>query len=371
MVYFFFALGSMICTVSTSIYGIILGRSLQGMGVIVSTVISLLSDLVREQNRVTAMTYIGISFGITFAISMILGPILMNIIGLHGLFGMIFILTLISMIVMLWIVPIPVYYHVQEKITYHNFMLLLTNKKLLKLNVNIFLLNVILISNFISFPLIMTHANMLIEKQWKMYLVTMCISFLITSPTIIYAEIKKIIRYILLIAVIFMLFAECMFFFSEKNLWIIFLGMQFFFISFNTLAILLPTLISREAPTTYRGSAISIYSTNQFLGSALGGVLGGFVIQTYGIYTIYIIDIIIALVWFVINLTIQNISYIYSFYIILPNHILINNQLIQHIQTFTGVIEVHQLLETNGIYIKIDTNKTNQKSIKKKKNKNQ
>ncbi len=35
---------------------------------------ALLSDLTREQNRTKAMAFIGVSFGITFAIAMVTGP---------------------------------------------------------------------------------------------------------------------------------------------------------------------------------------------------------------------------------------------------------------------------------------------------------
>ncbi len=63
-----FAAGSVIAALSDSIWGIILGRALQGSGAIAAAVMALLSDLTREQNRTKAMAFIGVSFGITFAI---------------------------------------------------------------------------------------------------------------------------------------------------------------------------------------------------------------------------------------------------------------------------------------------------------------
>lgn len=50
---------------------------------------ALLSDLTREQNRTKAMAFIGVSFGVTFAIAMVLGPIVTHQLGLHALFWMI------------------------------------------------------------------------------------------------------------------------------------------------------------------------------------------------------------------------------------------------------------------------------------------
>ena len=67
-----FALGSAIAAMTDSIWGVILGRALQGSGAIAAAVMALLSDLTREQNRTKAMAFIGVSFGITFAIAMLL-----------------------------------------------------------------------------------------------------------------------------------------------------------------------------------------------------------------------------------------------------------------------------------------------------------
>ena len=68
-----FAAGSVIAALSDSIWGIILGRALQGSGAIAAAVMALLSDHAR-QNRTKAMAFIGVSF--TFAIAMVLGPII-------------------------------------------------------------------------------------------------------------------------------------------------------------------------------------------------------------------------------------------------------------------------------------------------------
>ena len=71
-----FCIGSIVAASTESIWGVIIGRALQGSGAIAAAVMALLSDLTREQNRTKAMAFIGISFGITFAIAMVLGPII-------------------------------------------------------------------------------------------------------------------------------------------------------------------------------------------------------------------------------------------------------------------------------------------------------
>ncbi|KGI83250.1 membrane protein, partial [Exiguobacterium mexicanum] len=54
-----FILGSIIAALSDSIWGIIIGRALQGAGAISAAVMALLSDLTREQNRTKAMAFLG------------------------------------------------------------------------------------------------------------------------------------------------------------------------------------------------------------------------------------------------------------------------------------------------------------------------
>lgn len=100
-----FVLGSIIAALSHSIWGIILGRALQGSGAIAAAVMALLSDLTREQNRTKAMAFIGVSFGVTFAIAMVLGPVITHALGLHALFWMIAVLATIGIALTLWVVP--------------------------------------------------------------------------------------------------------------------------------------------------------------------------------------------------------------------------------------------------------------------------
>ncbi|MGP1957305.1 MAG: MFS transporter, partial [Arsenophonus sp. ER-QC15-MAG3] len=49
--------GSLVAAITDSIFGIIIGRALQGAGAVSSTIMALLSDLTREQNRTKAMAF--------------------------------------------------------------------------------------------------------------------------------------------------------------------------------------------------------------------------------------------------------------------------------------------------------------------------
>src|SRR5690606_42149218 len=53
-----------------------------------------------------------------------------------------------------------------------------------------------------------------------------------------------------------------------------------FFISFNILEALQPSLVSRVAPPEFKGLALGFYNTAQSLGVFLGGVAGGLLAAT-------------------------------------------------------------------------------------------
>ena len=58
-----FLVGSLVAAFAGSIWGIILGRALQGAGAVASTLMALLADVTREENRSKAMASVGAKIG--------------------------------------------------------------------------------------------------------------------------------------------------------------------------------------------------------------------------------------------------------------------------------------------------------------------
>ncbi|MCG8052341.1 MAG: MFS transporter, partial [Candidatus Thiodiazotropha endolucinida] len=102
-----FALGSVVAATSETIYGIILGRALQGSGAIAAVIMALAADLSREQRRLRMMAIIGISIGFAFAVALILGPILNSWIGVPGIFWLTAVLALSGVAIVVFVVPTP------------------------------------------------------------------------------------------------------------------------------------------------------------------------------------------------------------------------------------------------------------------------
>jgi MFS family permease len=78
-----------------------------------------------------------------------------------------------------------------------------------------------------------------------------------------------------------------------------------FFVAFNTLEGLLPSLISRRAPASHRGAALGVYSSAQFLGPMLGGALIGAAKGHWGLSAAFAVAALLPLLWlpFAIHLT--------------------------------------------------------------------
>lgn len=356
-----FILGSIIAALSDSIWGIILGRALQGSGAIAAAVMALLSDLTREQNRTKAMAFIGVSFGITFAIAMVLGPVITHALGLNALFWMIAILATLGIVLTLWVVPDSANHVLNREsgMVKGSFSKVLAEPKLLKLNFGIMCLHILLMSTFVALPGQLADAGLPAAEHWKVYLVTMLISFGSVVPFIIYAEVKRRMKRVFLFCVALILIAEIVLWGAGAHFWELIIGVQLFFLAFNLMEALLPSLISKESPAGYKGTAMGVYSTSQFLGVALGGSLGGWIDGMFDGQTVFLVGAFLAVVWLAVASTMKEPPYVSSLRVVIPPEIAADDVLKQRLLATKGVSEVLIAQQEHSAYVKIDSKVTN------------
>ncbi|MFJ2975448.1 MFS transporter [Kluyvera sp. NPDC087067] len=356
-----FVLGSVIAALSDSIWGIILGRALQGSGAIAAAVMALLSDLTREQNRTKAMAFIGVSFGVTFAIAMVLGPIITHKLGLHALFWMIAGLATLGILLTILVVP-DSQNHVLNResgMVKGCFSKVLMEPRLLKLNFGIMCLHILLMSTFVALPGQLEAAGFAAAEHWKIYLVTMLVSFVSVVPFIIYAEVKRRMKRVFILCISLLLIAEIVLWGSGNSFWELVIGVQIFFLAFNLMEALLPSLISKESPAGYKGTAMGIYSTSQFLGVAIGGSLGGWVDGLFDSQTVFLAGALLATVWLLVSMTMQEPQYVSSLRVEIPDNIDANDALRDRLMAMDGVKEVLVVAQEHSAYVKIDSKVTN------------
>lgn len=361
-----FAAGSMIAALSDSIWGIILGRALQGAGAIAAAVMALLSDLTREQNRTKAMAVIGVSFGVTFALAMVLGPIITHAWGLHALFWGITFLTLIAIAITLLFVPnAPTHVLNRESgIVKGGYKKIFKHRALLKLNLGIFCLHTLLMAAFVALPPTLQQAGISADKQWRPYLVTMLIAFITVIPAIFYAEKRRKMRSVFLFCILLLGIAQTVLWQAQLSLLALIIGLQLFFIAFNIMEALLPSLISKESPAGYKGTAMGLYATSQFMGVALGGSLGGWLFSFNGSSGVFLGGLLLTLLWLLISLTMREPPYVSSLRIELPTHLTITVETLrEHYLSQPGVTEAIVIPQECAAYIKVDTQQTNRKQL--------
>tara|TARA_B100001094_G_scaffold328532_1_gene389144 strand:- start:1668 stop:3035 length:1368 start_codon:yes stop_codon:yes gene_type:complete len=298
-----FALGSIIAAMADSIYGVVAGRILQGMGAVSSAILAMAADLSRDEQRVKVMATIGACIGFSFALSLFLGSYLVQIIGLSGLFLMTAALALISLGIVAWVVPTPMTkapvgdtVAAPEKIKD-----MLRNPQLLRLNFGIFVLHLLLTALFVVLPMAFVDAGFAREAHWKLYFPAFVASLLFMVPMVLMAVKYKAMLPLFRFAIMLLFTALMWMLYDTQNIISLTGATIVFFTGFNYLEASLPSLISKTCPVGAKGSAMGIYSSCQFLGAFFGGLLAGAIYQYFGVHTVLQCIALLLLCWLVIT----------------------------------------------------------------------
>ena len=363
-----FAAGSLLAANADSIWGIIAGRVLQGAGAISAAVMALLSDLTREQHRTKAMAMIGMSIGLSFAIAMVVGPLLTRAFGLSGLFLATAAMALLGIVIVAGLVPAstgPLQTR-ESGVAKQALWPTLKHPDLLRLDLAIFALHAILMASFIALPLALVEQGGLPKEQhWWVYLTALLAGFFLMVPFIIYGEKKRQMRRVLIGSVLVLLACELYFWAFGFGLSRLLLGIVVFFTAFNLLEASLPSLISKVAPAGGKGTAMGVYSTSQFLGSALGGIAGGWLYQHYALAGVFGGCALMALLWLGFAVTMREPPYVTSLRLPLSRAAQQEPGLAERIQAVPGVADAVVVAEEAAIYVKVDTQQLDRTSLQR------
>lgn len=295
-----FALGSFIAAAADSIYWVIFGRVVQGAGAVSAVVIALVADLTRDEQRTKAMAIIGMTIGVTFAVSMVAGPVLNQWIGVPGIFLMTGFLALGAWAVVRFLVPDPATTPRPEARSRTHFLQVLMRPELVRLNYGIFVLHLVLTSLFVVVPFNLKDAGLATNSHWEIYLPVMLGAFVLMVPPMLWAERKGQQKAAFLGSILVLTLGQIALFLSSQSVWWSTLALLVFFTAFNLLEASLPSLVSRTAPPDAKGSAIGVYSSVQFLGTFLGGALGGAISQHIGGNAVFLFCAVLSASWLVV-----------------------------------------------------------------------
>lgn len=303
-----FIAGSLIAGFSHSMYTMIIGRALQGVGAVGSTILALIADLTREDQRTKAMAISGMTIGFSFSIAMFLGPFLTKWLTVPELFLIASVFGAIGILILWQAVPTPKIstWHRDAEPELKAFYKLLISPDLAKLNAGIFILHAIFTASFIAIPINLLHlVGLAASRQWILYLPTLLVAFILTMVCIGFSEYKQQIKPYFIGGIIALGAAEVVLWLEPASMLFAIIGLSLFFTGFSLLESFMPSLITRTAPAIRKGSALGIYSCSQFLGIFVGGVVGGWLYGKSGFSGVYLFCVILSLFWLALAFLMQ------------------------------------------------------------------
>lgn len=298
-----FALGSVVAALSDSVYGLILGRFLQGAGAIAAALMAMVGDLTSDKNRTKAMAGIGAAIGLSFSLALVLGPLVSSFGGPAAIFWLTAGFALVGLSILAFALP-NAGPRQSASPTKALMSSALRNKDLLRLDWGILALHFVLMANFVVLPVLLREVLALDgERHWQVYLPLLAGAFVVMLPIMVLAEKKRQVKGVFVSAVALLGLMQLALALAYQNPAGLVSCLFFFFMAFNLLEANLPSLVSKSVPAGMRGTANGIYSTSQFAGAFLGGSLGGAMLSWAGPPGVFVLCAIVIGLWLAVALS--------------------------------------------------------------------
>ena len=363
-----FAAGSVVAALADSLWGVILGRALQGSGAIAAAIMALTADLTRDEQRTKAMAVIGMSIGLAFAAALVFGPVLDGLVGVPGIFWLTALLALLGIGILHGLVPDPgaSHLHRDAQPVPALFREVLTHAELLRLDAGILLLHMILTGLFVVMPLALRdQAGLDPARHWLLYLGVLALSMLAMVPFIILAERHRRMKPVFLGAILALGLSLAGMAEMNDGLMAMAALLFVFFTAFNLLEASLPSLVSKAAPATGRGTAMGVYSSSQFLGAFLGGASGGWAHQHFGIEGVFLLGAVLSGLWLLLASGMKQPRYLSSYLLhVGPVSEADAPDLVMRLTAVRGVAEASIVVEEQTAYLKVDRHALDEQALR-------
>ncbi len=303
-----FLIGSVICAYSTDIYTLMLGRFLQGAGAIGSVITAMISDLVDEEVRGKAMAIMGASIAISFALAMGLGPVIGAAYGVDTLFIITAALAILAMILLFTKVPTPPrikhIYHKTSKTSD-----ILKDPNLLNMIIINAMQKGLMTVAFVLIPIILTNTEYGFgwetSELYKAYLPAMLLGLVAMGPAAVFGEKKNKPKEIFLASIVLFIGSFLIMGLTGSST-VFVVGVVMFFIAFNMMEPLVQSMISKFAKVHQKGAALGISNSAAYFATFIGGTVAGLFLDFTNRETIGISIAIIATLWLLWTLKLQN-----------------------------------------------------------------
>ena len=312
-----FAAGSFLAAAADTLPLLVAARAIQGAGAVSAAVTALLADLTRDGVRTRAMAMIGLSIGLTFSVSLVVAPMIADVVGVRGLFLLTGILTVASIGVVAFMTPDPEFSKLHEDTQAQPARIgeVLKNRQLLNLDFGIFALHAAQMALFTALPFAMTQLGLEKIQHWKVYLPSTVAGLVVMVPLIIIGETRNRLKQVFILGIVCIAAAQIGLLSGMHSVWLITVYLIVYFIGFNVLEASLPSMVSKIAPSDLKGTAMGVYNTMQSVGLFAGGAAGGLLFQKYGFVGVFAFCSTLMLLWLVLAVLspapkpVKNLSY--------------------------------------------------------------
>ena len=255
-----FVAGSLLAACASDIYMMIAARAVQGMGAIAAVALAYATDITPPEKLGKTMAILGASIGIAFVLSLILGPLIANWIGVAGLFALIALLAAAALAASL---RLPAVARPTTSGTTYN------AKPVYQAAATIFTLHAVFTATFLVLPPLLVAGGIDKTHHWWLYLPANLIALAFMRPKNQPHPLSFGVNFLILAAGAALLAVPIAY--IE---WLL-AALTVYFIAFYRLETGLPHWVAQNAAPDSRGKAMGIYSSAQFIGSFSGGAIGG------------------------------------------------------------------------------------------------
>jgi len=280
-----FALGSAVVAASHTIFAVLLGRLIQGVGAMASTLIALIGDGTRDQVRTRGMALMGLVLGVSFALGFLLGPLVSSRFGVPAVFGASAVLALLGVLLFEFLVPsrlVPHLVHGKRprpgspgSWSWTEARSLLRDRSLLVLDAGIFVLHAAVTGLFVVVPFLLRDRGVPDLSLWRIYAPVLGAGLVSMILAARMADRPARARFVLAAGVVLMAAGLVVLAALHRTVPAITLGLGLFVVGFAAIEPILAALLTRYTGRGARGTAAGVFNMVQFSGAFLGGSLAG------------------------------------------------------------------------------------------------
>lgn len=364
----FFIAGSIVAALADTVLGVAIGRAIQGMGAVAAATMALAADLIREEYRVRTLGIIGLTIGLSFMAGIALGPLVAQWGGVPAIFWFTALLGGLGIALVLLAVPNPPrsLQHRDAGIIRDYLGAALRNPALLRMDIGVFVLHLVMTANFLALPLLFSDTLGLPTTQhWQIYLPVLVTAFLLAVPLIIVAEKRQKIVPLMLLATAAIVLAELAMGLWYGQPWLLLAAFLLFFVGFNFLEAVQPSLVVKYAAVHTKGTAMGVFGSAQFLGIFSGGAIGGLVHHAWGNSSLFLFCAAVTASWLALAWHLPRPQFYASRILKLaPHHFADPDDLERTLLAIPGMKEVALAVDEGLAYLKYDRDSLDETALR-------